>query len=148
MSGEMVRAVMGWRWMPGRPDVQQSFIVRVPEEKLDAELAWHRANTPWPELPRPSIVVVPAEADPLGDVVDRARQFTDAFAEPGNVWRMEARQLILELAAEVDRAREFVDQARSLAAGKAIAAHALGQGDVERGWLDLSALIERLEASR
>ncbi|KAB7761773.1 hypothetical protein [Mycolicibacterium mucogenicum] len=42
-----------------------------------------------------------------GDVVERAKAFTDAFAEPGNAWRMEARQLIIELAAEVERLRPF-----------------------------------------
>lgn len=59
----MVRAVQGWRWMPGQSHVLQSFIVRVPEAELEAELARQRAATAalpgW--LPTPSIIELPAE---------------------------------------------------------------------------------------
>lgn len=65
MSGDTVRAVQGWRWMPSQPTVQQSFIVRVPEAELEAELARQRAATAalpgW--LPTPRIVEVPARLD-------------------------------------------------------------------------------------
>lgn len=65
MSGDMVKAVQGWRWMPGQPMVRQSFIVRVPESVLDAELERQclatRALPGW--LPTPTIVEVPAEVD-------------------------------------------------------------------------------------
>lgn len=39
----------------------------------------------------------------MSDVVQRARTFTEAFAEPGNTWRAEARSLIIELADEVEK---------------------------------------------
>ena len=37
------------------------------------------------------------------ELIERARAFTDAFAEPGNQWRAQARELILALLLEVDQ---------------------------------------------
>lgn len=44
----------------------------------------------------------------MSDVVERAKAFTGEFARPGNVWRMEARELVTELVAEVERLRADV----------------------------------------
>ncbi len=83
----MVRAVQGWRWMPGQPTVQQSFIVRVPAAELEAELARQRAATAalpgW--LPTPNIVEVPADEAPVPSLADIIYQHTPSGAE-GNVW--------------------------------------------------------------
>lgn len=74
----MVRAIQGWRWMPGQSHVAQSFIVRVPEAELEAELARQCAATAalpgW--LPKPNIVHLPA----TGEFTRILRSYDGAFA--------------------------------------------------------------------
>lgn len=79
--GEKVRAVMAWRWIEvGGRRVLQSFIVRVPEERLLSELEWQRGNTrDDPGLPLPSIVAV----DPVPDLGFSPRQLVVVHEE---VW--------------------------------------------------------------
>jgi len=52
-----MRAIQAWRWMAGRPGVQQSYIVRVPEGELGYHLP-RIAVQQQPGLPAPSIVEV------------------------------------------------------------------------------------------
>lgn len=119
MSCEVVRAVQGWRWMARHPHVQQSFIVRVPEAELEAELARQRAATAalpgW--LPTPNIVEVPAVEPTSDDVVERTRAALDWYRRAradddrggeavncGNMAGDALADLVTELLAEVDRA--------------------------------------------
>lgn len=65
---------------------------------IDAAAAYESARDRWS-------LAVGDEDSADDELLNRASRFADAFAQPGNAWRSEARSLIVELAAEVSRLR-------------------------------------------
>lgn len=83
----------------------------------------------------------------LAAEVERLRSFRSI--PDGMVWQDycspdEGLRIRRPLDDEIERLRALIGRLESIAAQKAIAAHALGHGDVERGWLDVVVLTNEM----
>lgn len=93
--------------------VDCGYLSTIAEQPGSVDLAAIYAGAPHVNIGSFDQIVKITDAVPAGkwvtttpaDVVDRAAKFTEAFAQPGNAWRAEARALIVELLDEVQRLR-------------------------------------------